>query len=639
MREMVTIEALRSTLRSVFGFEDFREGQREVCGALIAGRSALAVFATGSGKSLCYQLPALHFDGLTLVVSPLIALMKDQSDFLAAKGVPAARLDSSLGAEETSRILDALRSGALKILYVAPERFLNERFLERLRQVKVSLLAIDEAHCISEWGHNFRPDYLKLAELSRAMAVERVLALTATATPRVVQDISEAFGIEERDRIVTSFYRPNLTLEFTPVDRAERDAALLAADFDGPTIVYVTLQRTAERVAALLARRGLDARAYHAGMEASDRAAVQDWFMAGADPVVVATIAFGMGIDKSNIRAVYHYNLPKSLEGYSQEIGRAGRDGLPSLCRVFACRDDMPALANFAYGDTPTRAAVAGVVGALLGGGQEVEVSVAGLSAEHDMRELVVRTLVTYLELDGCVKQGTPVYSEYKFKLLEPRETILAGFDAARRQFLSALFDAATPGRTWSKIDLDVAAEALGEPRQRLVRALDYLAEKRLVELTASGVRQRLAVLRRPASLEALVDELVGKFQALERREVARLGEVVELIEHDGCHTARLVGYFGERLGRACGHCTFCRTGKRVILRPSGAPEPFPSRPAVEALRAQHPRALAEPRAVARLLCGLTSPALTRARLTRDPMFGVTAAADFREVLAWAEGF
>src|SRR5580765_8896081 len=210
-------------LAEVFGFDGFRPGQGRVVEALLAGRSALAVFPTGAGKSLCYQLPALLLDGVTVVVSPLIALMKDQIDLLARNGVDAARLDSSLDANEVRSVSDRLHDGSLKLLYVAPERFNNERFLAQLAQTKISLFAVDEAHCISEWGHNFRPDYLKLAARARELGAERVPALTATATPAVVADICAGFGIEERDCVVTGFYRPNLTLLTTPVHADERD--------------------------------------------------------------------------------------------------------------------------------------------------------------------------------------------------------------------------------------------------------------------------------------------------------------------------------------------------------------------------------------------------------------------------------
>src|SRR6476646_8142092 len=251
---------MRTTLRATFGFDDFRPGQRQVVESLLAGRSALAVFPTGGGKSLCYQLPALMLEGVTIVVSPLIALMKDQIDFLQRRGIEAAMLDSSLGAVEQREIGERLRGGALKLLYVAPERFNNERFLAQLSRTRISLFAVDEAHCISEWGHNFRPEYLKLAERARELAAERVLAPTATATPAVVADIRAGFGIQESDAVVTGFYRPNLTLLTTPVTAAERAGLLvdrLRERPPGSTIVYVTLQRTSLDLDDLLARDGL----------------------------------------------------------------------------------------------------------------------------------------------------------------------------------------------------------------------------------------------------------------------------------------------------------------------------------------------------------------------------------------------
>ena len=409
-------------LASTFGFDSFRPGQERVVEALLAGRSALAVFPTGGGKSLCYQLPALLLDGVTVVVSPLIALMKDQIDSLQRRRGRGgqARLEPRRP-DEQREIGERLRSGALKLLYVAPERFNNERFLSQLASTRISLFAVDEAHCISEWGHNFRPDYLKLAERARELRAERVLALTATATPAVVADIRAGFGIEEADAVVTGFYRPNLTLLLTPVAARERDELLLERLRERPpgsTIVYVTLQRTSLRVAEQLDAAGLPARPYHAGMETEERVATQEWWAGSRDGIVVATIAFGMGIDKADVRYVYHYNLPKGLESYSQEIGRAGRDGEESICELFACPDDVPTLENFAYGDTPTREALAGLLTDVLVHpvGAEFAVSEYELSVRHDLRPLVLKTALTYLELDGVLRQGTPFYAGYRLR-------------------------------------------------------------------------------------------------------------------------------------------------------------------------------------------------------------------------------
>ena len=631
-------------LETHFGFRVFRPGQQEVVEAITGRGRALAVFPTGGGKSICYQLPALMLDGLTLVVSPLIALMKDQIDFLRSRGIKAARLDSSLSQDESRALANQMAEGSLSLLYVAPERFNNERFLETLRRTKIALFAVDEAHCISEWGHNFRPDYLKLAETANKLGVPRVLALTATATPSVVKDICTAFDILPEHAIVTGFYRPNLELVITPVTHEERDGTLEArieARPPGPTIVYVTLQKTAERVAERLRRKGHAAEAYHAGMESEDRSAVQDRWMASDRRIVVATIAFGMGIDKASVRYVYHYNLPKSLESYSQEIGRAGRDGETSIVELLACPDDVASIESFAYGDTPTASSLAGLVNELVAQTGDIEVSLYALSERHDLRPLVLRTALTYLELLGVLRQKTPTYAGYKVRLLRPQGEVLAQFKGEPRDFLASVFDRAKAGRIWLSIDPAATAAALGQERMRVVRALEVLEERGLAELTAADLRHRYERLTGHADREALVAELAGRFAKREAQEIERLAQVLALAERADCHTNALVAHFGEVRAAPCGHCVPCRTGKVAPL-----PRPLPAPPlpgdldvgAVDALATKHKDALGEPRQRARWLVGLTSPALTRAKLTRHPLFVVLAGRSFREVLTWCEG-
>ncbi len=487
---------------------------------LLAGESAAAVFPTGGGKSLCYQLPALMLPGVTLVVSPLIALMKDQIDALTARGINARRLDSSLGIEEYRDVMAQLRDGTLRLLYVAPERFNNERFRESLRHIRISLFAVDEAHCISEWGHNFRPDYLKLAGFAREFGAERVLALTATATPPVLDDICRLFDIKPQCATRTGFYRANLGIDTLVVDAGDRDQILLdglRSQPSGPAIVYVTLQRTAEEVAQRLADAGLPARAYHAGLKDEVRSATQEWFMAADRAIVVATIAFGMGVDKADIRAVYHYNLPKSLENYSQEIGRAGRDGRPALCRMLVCPDDLNVLENFIYGDSPDESPIRELIERLFNQGDDFDVSLYGLSTETDIRPLVLRTLLTYLELEGYLQGGTPFYADYSFKPLQCSSEILGRFEGERRTFLAGIFRHAVKGRTWFKLDIGQTAVTLGSSRERIISALDWLAQQGLLEVKAAGIRHRYRVLQRPRSIESLGVELHHAYSSANR--------------------------------------------------------------------------------------------------------------------------
>ena len=631
----------RILLRERFGFSAFRPGQEAVIAQLLAGRSALAVFPTGSGKSLCYQLPALLLDGLTVVVSPLIALMKDQVDFLVARGIAAARLDSSVTREAFEAIQSALAAGRLKLLYVAPERFANERFLARLKSLRIDLLVIDEAHCISEWGHNFRPDYLKLARYAQELKVGRVLTLTATATPAVARDICAAFAIAPEGHVHTGFYRPNLFLRVTACAPQGRIGVLLArlkARPAEPAIVYVTLQKTAETVAAALAAAGFSAEAYHAGMEAEAREAVQNRFMASDRAIVVATIAFGMGIDKANIRAVYHYNLPKSLENYAQEIGRAGRDGAPSHCEILAASEDLTVLENFTYGDTPTPEALRDLLKELLAErtvGETFDVSGYELSARHDIRQLVVSTALTYLELDGLIAATAPFYTTYQWKFQRAPGEILGRFDAERRAFLENLFALAKVGRVWNSVVPAEAVTALGGERERVVKALNYLEEKGDIELQVAGVRQGYRVVRVPEDPATVWMELRRRFAARESSDIARTRTVMELLGGEGCLVRRLLRYFGEELGRDCGHCGPCAGDAAVKLERAQDGLAL-GRVELMALRDEHPRVLSGARPMARFLCGIASPALSAAKLSRHPRFGAAGETPFGVVLAAA---
>ncbi|MEI7984839.1 MAG: RecQ family ATP-dependent DNA helicase [Armatimonadota bacterium] len=626
---MTTSSTLTSDLLERFGFKTFRAGQETVIEILLSTGRALAVFPTGAGKSLCYQLPALKIEGLTLVVSPLIALMKDQIDFLKSHGIPAARIDSSLTQDELFAINQQIESGEVKLLYVAPERFNNERFLAQMKRTKIGLFAVDEAHCISEWGHNFRPDYLKLAETANELGVERVLALTATATPTVVNDICSAFNIPTSDATVTGFYRPNLTMLLTPCRAEDRRQKLLSMLRDRPigsTIIYVTLQKTAEMVADWLSGQGLSAKAYHAGLAPEDRSAVQDWWMGRVDGVVVATIAFGMGIDKSDVRYVYHWNLPKSLESFSQEIGRAGRDDLPSIVEVLASAADLPVLENFIYGDTPDRSSLHSLVSELLNNSEVFDVSTYDLSGKHDLRQLVLRTALTYLELDGAIKKGTPFYAEYEFKPTKTLNDVFAAFEGSPGAFVKDIVQLAKKGRIWINVDPEKTAESLGVERRRVVKALEVLQEKGLIELRATGVRDRYTRLMDANETSRLVANLVEKFERRERAEIDRLQMVVDLVEQPTCQVNALVGYFGEFRDDPCRHCSSCLTSKvNKIASDEALPgiETMVTTNQIKDLQKRNPQLFDSARPISRFLCGLSGPAFTKARFGRDPLFGI----------------
>ena len=331
----------RQTLQEVFGYSEFRPDQQAVIKNLIEGRDAFVLMPTGGGKSLCYQIPALHRDGVALIVSPLISLMKDQVDALLASGVRAAFYNSSLNAAEARGILAQLHAGELNLLYVAPERLLSEDFLERLRGQKIALFAIDEAHCVSQWGHDFRPEYVRLGQLRRLFPGVPMIGLTATADPQTRQDVLRKLGLQQAECFVTGFDRPNI--RYTVVEKQkpfDQLQAFIADHRDAAGIVYALSRKRVEELAERLAVSGVKARAYHAGLADKQRKQVQEMFLRDEVDIVVATVAFGMGIDKPNVRFVVHYDLPKNIESYYQETGRSGRDGLPA-----------EALLLFGYGD------------------------------------------------------------------------------------------------------------------------------------------------------------------------------------------------------------------------------------------------------------------------------------------------
>jgi len=327
---------VKKLLKQYFGYDNFRPLQEEIVNHVVAGNDCFVLMPTGGGKSLCYQLPALKFKGMTLVISPLIALMKDQVDALRTCGINAEFINSSLNPGQIEEILTQIKDGKVKILYVAPERFALGGFRDFLKTIPISLIAVDEAHCISEWGHDFRPDYRHLSLLKTLFPSVPLIALTATATEKIRMDIASQLGLEKARVFVSSFDRPNLRLGVVEKKQAfPKLLNILQKYRNEPVIIYCFSRKDTETIARDLRKHNFKARAYHAGLTARERSAAQDLFIKDEINIIVATIAFGMGIDKPDVRLVVHYTYPKTLEGYYQEIGRAGRDGLASECVLF----------------------------------------------------------------------------------------------------------------------------------------------------------------------------------------------------------------------------------------------------------------------------------------------------------------
>ncbi|KAK7064288.1 putative ATP-dependent DNA helicase RecQ [Favolaschia claudopus] len=646
------MERAKAVLKDVFNFPAFRLSQEQAISRLVEqNENALVVYPTGGGKSLCYQIPSLCLDGgITLVISPLISLMKDQVDSLVKRNVKAASLDSTLSMEDASWVKAEVLSGSMKILYVAPERLNNEAFFQLICSVNIVLLAVDEAHCISQWGANFRPEYLKISRFCQEANVERVLCLTATATPEVVEDICTSFSIKKEGVFRTPVFRPNLSLRVEVIT----DSPSLPRKLDilvpilksrsGPSIVYVTLQKHCEEVADKLLARGLsDVLVYHAGLPAAQRQEVQEKFMTAPDCIVVATIAFGMGIDRHNIRQVVHLFMPKTLENYSQEIGRAGRDGLRSECVMFLAAEDIPVLEGFNRGDTCAKRDLhlwlQEVAMKKPAKDKTLDFNLYEQSKSYDIRANVLNLCYAQLELDyGFIRAVTPFFSIYE---ITPRDG-----NGRASMYNDQSKEAVTIRTHWRdkgfKFEINVVdvAARTGIDRNDLARKINRWEMDGLIQTRPSQVRGRYALLDKPLpqtpeGIEGIVDKLYTRMRQREEEGVMKLKKVLDLVTDDECIPRNLSRFFGGEdtvPDDGCGLCTFCQTGQGVEFAPQ---------PVVNVNRAQLTAILNacserdDPRLLARMAFGITSPRLTALKCsTSHPLFGSMVSTDFNALVA-----
>ncbi|KNG52232.1 family atp-dependent dna helicase [Stemphylium lycopersici] len=645
-------------LKERFGLSGFRLEQEKAITRLLDGGSAVVVFPTGGGKSLCYQVPAVAFryqdeklgtrtagqSGVTLVISPLIALMKDQVDALLRRGMKAAVLNSSISRDEFLTAQDDLRNGRLDLIYCAPERLNSEGFIASLKDIPggIRLLAVDEAHCISEWGHSFRPDYLKIARFAKEAQVERVVCLTATATQKVTDDIRDAFSIPDEGLFRTTMYRPNLRLlaEANTKD-ADYISKLVAhlKKYPGATIVYVTIQKGAETLAVELQKRGFKAKPYHAGMPAPDRSKTQDEFLASTKMIVVATIAFGMGIDKPDIRSIVHFDIPDSIESYSQQIGRAGRDGKPSVCMFYLSTKDFYLRNIFTYGDRPSLRALKELMKDLcspartsLKAGDTFTLSLYTQGQETDIKAIVLGIIYAQLELQfKLFRASGTLYSKYMYIIKDGNTVLHDGSITA-----SAIRNASIRSSKWTHVALDDLALSSGIPRADLVRKIDEWNERGAIELKKEGI-QNIFRLERPLPSSAEeIDDIITKLdqsmQETEKQNLARTKALVNLITDTRCFSRAIADYFGEAVGisEECGHCTWCETHTQVHL-PDEPPQPPDTGKVKKVLETVGVRD--DPRLLAKIAFGIKSPRMTKLGVLKSGVFESMNVCDFPELL------
>ncbi len=610
-----SLEEKEAELLRLFAKTEWRTGQRELVEWVLQGNACLGVLPTGHGKSLSFQVAALLMGGCSIVISPLIALMQDQVSVLQSLGIAAARFDSSLSFEERDDLLAALANGQLKMLYLAPEAMDNPALLSVLKRIELGLFVVDEAHCVSAWGHSFRPDYLKLPAWATRLPFKALMALTATATPRVRDDLREAFGIDERHCVVLPPYRDNIERHIqTSTDKLADLKEFLANPAHLPAIVYARSRKNVEELAAQLSSEQMPVPCYHAGQNAESRAMTQEQFLKNEIQVLVATIAFGMGIDKPDVRSVIHYHAPSSPEAYVQESGRAGRDGEQSTSLLLLDAMDGVEIRNRIWAEEPDEEGIARCVRWLVPQSYRV-VSNWELGTECDLAADVPQRVLDSLE--GKVVITAQGYKYYKVRPLFPIATICDGRDEeeiAKLEWLEANREG----------EVEAAAEAWDCSYDEAMQLLQDCEAAQEWSLT---FRQQAMQIHRVREVDTrqLTDQLLDYYAQRREGGLARWEQFLAMLSGERCLNEKLHQYFMGNEGTPCQHCSIC-AGKSITLPQM-----------VEALSLEMPPASELPELHRegqrkRFLLGIISPMLMRRRLWAHQHYGVLAGAKWEDL-------
>jgi ATP-dependent DNA helicase RecQ len=577
-------QQISELLQLHYGFDSFRPGQEQAIDHILAGESVAVIMPTGGGKSLIFQLPALVLDGITIVISPLIALMKDQVDGLRKIGIPAAFINSSISPAETKLRLEDVKNNRYKLLYIAPERFYSDEFKNALKEISVSLFAIDEAHCISQWGHDFRPSYLRLREAIDLLGSPPVAALTATATPEVREDIKKQLKLKNCREIVTGFKRKNLQLGVIHASESQKPRIVLDAVLsmpEGAGIIYAGTRSRTDDLLQMLLENDIEAVSYHAGMDPEDRKWVQMNFLSGKAKVIVATNAFGLGINKPDVRYVIHYDMPGTVEAYYQEAGRAGRDGKPSFCLLLYNSRDRALHEFFIKGDNPSVKNITDIYRLLVSGESDTVLLTYSEISEmliENLPDMAIGTALKLLEKEGYISRYREKNGSAYFKLASEPQKIKQAFGARAKKQID-LFEAISAkygnemAAGW-QANFEEIAEILEVKKESLMRLIRKLSKEGLAEYRPPFKGTEIRILKRvePEDLKFDTAALEEKM----KRAHAKLAKIEDYVYDFGCRQKYILNYFGDTDPQVCGKCDICLNGhgfKRSTAKIADKPE------------------------------------------------------------------
>ncbi|MCD6459036.1 ATP-dependent DNA helicase RecQ [bacterium] len=569
-----TVE-LKNVLKKHFGYDNFLQGQEAVIKRALNKENLFVIMPTGGGKSLCYQLPSLLLDGIVLVVSPLIALMKDQVDQLNSWDIKSTFINSSITQKEISLRINEVVSGKYKLLYVAPERFYNQNFMYQIKNIKIDLFVIDEAHCISEWGHDFRPSYLRLKKVCDYLHAGSIMALTATATSEVRDDIRKLLGFNKKDEFITGFHRPNL---FFMVERADKEKKRLSKvikitqKIKGNIIIYAGTRKNVDKITLSLVELGIEAVAYHAGLTDEERTENQEKFLSDKKRIIVCTNAFGMGVNKKDVRAVIHYNMPGSIEAYYQEAGRAGRDGKRAYCILLYGLQDRFLQEFFIQGSYPPRDMIERIYKSLASDNKEIVLKTHEeiiQTIPGRVNEMAVSSVLRILEDSSLLERLSEKNHKAAIKLIKNIDKAMDNLDPRaekQRLLLSSLFDIFGQSIYQGvQFHIDNLALRCAMTRNSFMRSLKQLTEKQIIQYQAPFRGRGIRML----SLDADINNLPIDYAYLDQqsqREYQRLRKMEGFVFNKGCRHKYILNYFGDSNASkiTCSYCDWCVNKKQT---------------------------------------------------------------------------